>query len=165
MRTIVDLADNKNRVGALLILLFALAYLRQALNIPMDAAGADEVFNAKTLPVGLAVAAIVMSIAQLVLPAAANDGQRISLTVRGFQWRPTLLLILLTVVYTLVFAILGFLIASVLFLLAGFFVLGERRVLRGLAVSSGLVGFLWMMLTQVFGLYLDSGALLRLLTD
>ena len=53
----------------------------------------------------------------------------------------------------------GFVIASVLFLQAAFFVLGERRFLISVSVSVGLVFFLWIFLTRVFGLYLDTGAL------
>ena len=62
-------------------------------------------------------------------------------------------------VYAAVFSYLGFVVSSVLFLQAAFVVLDERRLLISASVSLGLVLFLWIFLTRVFGLYLDKGAL------
>ncbi len=70
-----------------------------------------------------------------------------------------LVLILLMGIYAAVFSYLGFVVASVLFLQAAFYVLGERRFLVSVSISVGLVLFLWVFLTRVFGLYLDNGAL------
>lgn len=153
------LIDSKQRIGALLILAFSVAYLRLAVNIPLDAAGTDEVFSARTLPIGISVVAIVLSLLQLALPAAAAD--RASEAVRGLQWRQAILLVLLMGTYAYAFDLLGFLLASIVFLEAGFLILGERRIVRSLLVSVGLVVFMWALLTQVFGLYLDDGAIFR----
>jgi putative tricarboxylic transport membrane protein len=68
-------------------------------------------------------------------------------------------------VYAAVFSYLGFVVASVLFMQAAFFVLGERSLLISVSVSVGLVAFLWIFLTQVFGLYLDKGALFSALVE
>lgn len=153
--------DDKNRIGALLLLIFALAYLRQALTIPLDPAAESVAFTARSLPIGLAGATILLSLVQLLWPRVEGDGLRLSVAVQGFRWRPTLLLTLLMAAYALTFEFLGFLAASALFLLGGFLVLGERRILLSIAVSAGLVVSLWALLTRVFGLYLDGGALYR----
>ena len=156
------LIDNKQRVGALLLLAFSVAYLRQAMSIPVDPTGSHEVFSARTLPIGLAAATILLSLLQLVLPVAGDE--KIRAAVRGLSWRPAVLLILLMAAYALLFDVLGFVLASVLFLQGGSMILGERRWLRSVAVSVGLVVFMWVVLSVVFGLYLDNGAIFRALT-
>lgn len=157
----MQLLDNKDRVGSLLVLAFALFYLRYALVLPLDPTAGDDSFTARTMPVGLAIAAILLAIVQLFLSIRKGDGNRISVAVQGFNWKTTLLLVLLMGVYSVVFDFLGFIISSFLFLQLGFLILGERRILLSTAVATFLVLFLWAMLTQVFGLYLDSGNLYR----
>jgi putative tricarboxylic transport membrane protein len=72
-----------------------------------------------------------------------------------------LALILLMAVYVTTFNYLGFVLASALFLQIAFMLLGERRLLLSVCVSLGLILLLWFILTQIFGLYLDSGTLYR----
>jgi len=161
--------DNKDRIGALLILAFSLVYLRYAVVLPTDPLADGEGFTARTLPIGLSITAIVFSLLQLFFSVqhragTAQSESRISHAVRGFNWRPTVLLILLMGAYSLAFSFLGFRIASFLFLYAGFLILGERRHVLSVAVAGGLVTFLWFMLVKVFGLYLDSGRLLEMFT-
>lgn len=153
--------NNKDRAGSLLLLAFSLAYLRFALVLPLDPTAGVESFSARTLPVGLAIATILFSILQLFLSARAPGEASISAAVRGFNWRPTLLLILTMGVYSLVFDLLGFIVSSYLFLQTGFLILGERRLLLSAAIAALLVFFLWFTLTQVFGLFLDAGDLYR----
>lgn len=153
--------DNKDRIGALLLLAFSLAYLGQARVLPLDPTATDESFTARTLPIGLAVAAILFASIQLALSLRTGSEARISAAVRGFRWAPTLSLIAAMAVYALVFELLGFLLSSILFLKAGFIILGERRWLVALPVAVGLVLFLWLLLTQAFGVYLDPGDLYR----
>lgn len=157
----MQLLNNKDRVGSLLLLVFSLVYLRYALELPLDPTADDESFSARTLPVGLSVAAIVFALVDFVLGARRDGDTRISEAVKGFNWVPALLLVLLMVVYSLVFDSVGFILASYLFLQLGFLILGERRYLLSAIVAAGLVLFLWLLLTQVFGLYLDSGDLYR----
>ena len=159
----MGILDNKDRVGGLLLLAFSVAYLRYAWVLPLDPTATDESFTARTLPIGLAVTAILFSLVQLSLSAHAKTDARISDAVRGFNWKPMLSLVAVMAVYSAVFDTLGFALSSFLFLQFGFLILGERRFLLSGAVAAGLVTFLWVMLTQVFGLYLDSGELYRML--
>jgi putative tricarboxylic transport membrane protein len=155
--------DNKETIGGLLILAFSLVYLRYALVLPLDPLAGGETFTSRTMPIGLSIAAITLSIVQIFISVQARDGERVSDGVRGFNWLPTLLLILLMAAYSLLFDFLGFIVASYLFLHIGFLILGERRVLRSVIVAGGLVAFLWFMLVRTFGLYLDSGDVFRAL--
>lgn len=158
------LLDNKDRAGSLLVLAFSTAYLRYALVLPLDPTASVESFTPRTLPVGLAIGAILFAFIQLFLSVRQGEENSVTASLRGFNWPPAMLLILAMVVYAAVFDVLGFLLASFLFLLSGFLILGERRILLGIAVAATLVLFLWATLTQLFGLYLDPGDLLRYVT-
>lgn len=155
--------DNKDRIGSLLVLAFSIAYLRYALVLPLDLTAGVESFTPRTLPIGLSVSAILFSLVQLSMSVGQGGGNRVSEAVRGFNWKPILLLILVMGIYALAFDVLGFLLASFLFLLSGFLILGERRLLLSATVAASLVLLLWAILTQLFGLYLDAGDLYRLI--
>ena len=150
---------NKDRIGVFLVLMFSVFYLRSAFLIPVDAFDAELGFTSKTLPIGLAACAIFVSTLLLFMPGSDRDSGRIVDVIRHYRWKPMLALILLMGIYAATFDYLGFVVASVLFLQAAFIVLGERRILTSVSISVGLVLFLWVLLTQVFGLYLDNGAL------
>ena len=151
--------QNKDRLGAFLLLISSLFYLRSAFQIPVDPFDAELGFTSKTLPIGLAVCAILVSTLLLLVPVSNQDSANVADTIRHYRWKPMLTLILLMGAYAAAFNYLGFLVAGVLFLQAAFIVLGERRFLVSLSISVGLVSFLWIFLTRVFGLYLDKGAL------
>lgn len=154
--------DNKDRLGSLFILAFSIVYLRYALVLPTDPLAGEATFTARTLPVGLAIAAIGFCLLQLTLSINGAANGRVSDAVRGYRWRPPVLLVAAMTAYALLFDLLGFVIASFLFLGAGFLILGERRLMLAGAVAGGLVLCLWMLLTLVFGIHLDGGAIVRL---
>ena len=158
------LLDNKDRVGSLLILLFSSVYLRLALVLPLDPTASVESFTPRTLPIGLAGCAILFAFIQLLLSARQGTENRVSAALCGLNWRPAALLVLAMALYAALFDALGFPLASFLFLVSGFVILGERRALMIVAVGAVLVLFLWATLTQLFGLYLDPGDLFRLIT-
>jgi putative tricarboxylic transport membrane protein len=153
--------DNKDRVGAFLILAFSLFYLRSSLSIPVDSFDAEIGFTSKTLPIFLGSCALVISLLLLFISFFQSEGQSISKGARDYDWKPVLALILLMAAYVMLFSYLGFVLASALFLQSAFALLGERRLLVGISVSLGLVLALWLLLTHVFGLYLDGGTLYR----
>lgn len=155
----INFFDNKERVGAFLLLVFSLFYLRSSLHIAVDSFDLQIGFTSKTLPVFLATCGILVSTSLLVLSCLRSQKESILDIVRHFDWKPTLGLILLMAIYVSVFSYLGFVVASVLFLLTAFFLLGERRLLVSLSIALAVVLFLWLILTQIFGLYLDSGSL------
>ena len=153
--------DNKDRVGASLILAFSLFYLRSSLSIPVDSFDAEIGFTSKTLPILLGSCAFAISLLLFFISYLQPEGESISEGARDYKVKPVLGLILLMAAYVALFSYLGFVLASALFLQSAFFLLGERRLLVSVSVSLGLVLFLWLLLTQVFGLYLDGGTLYR----
>jgi len=138
--------------------MFSLAYLRLALQLPTG--GDDEVFTPRTLPLVLAIATIICSLIQIALPATKSESFGEDL--KNYNWYSVSSLILLMTLYVLLFSFLGFALAGILFLMCGFYLLGERRLLTSLLVASGLVLGMWFALTQVFDIYLDSGELYRI---
>ena len=157
----MNVFDNRDRLGNLLLLTFSIVYLRYIFDIPLDSSTQDEVFTARTLPLGLAVLAIICSFFQLLSPP--KDQPKVSALFANLQWKSMFQLTILMLAYSLFFSFLGFAIATFLFLTIGFAILGERRLWLGLSVAGGLVLFLWVVLTQLLDLYLDNGTLLRLL--
>jgi len=156
----MNVLNNRDRVGALLLLAFSLFYLTQAAQVPLDPTARDEIFTPRTLPTGLAIATIFFCVLQIALSRKSSS---ISSAIAGFRWKPALLLTALMFAYSFLFSFLGFLIATILFLFGGFFVLGERNIWLSMSVSAGLSVFMWFVLTQLFDLYLDSGNLFRVI--
>ena len=153
--------DNKERLGALILLAFSLVYLLSSIDIPVDPFDLEVGFTSRTLPIFLSVSAIFVSILLVFFSVFDSEAEPVSDEFSHVGWKPMLALILLMTVYVTTFNYLGFVLASALFLQIAFLLLGERRLLLSACISLGLILFLWLILTQVFGLYLDSGVLYR----
>jgi putative tricarboxylic transport membrane protein len=131
------------------------------MDIPLDPFDLEVGFTSRSLPVFLSVSAIFISILLVFFSVYDSEAKPVSDELSHSGWRPMLALILLMAVYVTTFNYLGFVLASALFLQIAFMLLGERRLLLSVCVSLGLILFLWFILSQVFGLYLDSGTLYR----
>jgi putative tricarboxylic transport membrane protein len=151
---------SKDKVGALFFLVLSIAYGVLAFDIPLTFVGMDEVFTARTLPIALAIAGGVISFLILILPSAnASDSANITGVFRGFNWNQVGLLALLMVFYGLTIRWIGFVLSTILFLIGGFRVLGERRIRVLLLASIPLVIAFWLLMTKILGVYLDPGSL------
>lgn len=148
----------REKVGALLILLFSVAYGLLARTIPLSFLSQDEMFTARTMPYGLAIVGIVLSLAIIVLPTVDPSGKK-SLTeeTRGMDWSTAILLVVLMLVFGLIMKWLGFILSSVLFLLGGFRILGEKRIKRMIFSAILLVGVLWFIMSALLGVYIAPG--------
>ena len=153
--------DNKDRLGAFILLVFSLIYLRSSMDIPLDPFDLEVGFTSRSLPIFLSVSAIFISILLVFFSVFDSEAKPVSDELSHIGWKPMLALILLMAVYVTTFNYLGFVLASALFLQIAFMLLGERRLLLSVCVSLGLILLLWFILTQIFGLYLDSGMLYR----
>ncbi|MBN1957818.1 MAG: tripartite tricarboxylate transporter TctB family protein [Desulfuromonadales bacterium] len=148
----------REKIGALLLLLFSLAYGLLATRIPLSFIAQDETFTARTMPYGLAAAGLIISLLILVLPTGDPDGKKTLKEVTlGMDWRKAIFLVGAMVAYGLIMKWLGFLIASVLFLIAGFYILGERRIKGMLLASIPLVIVLWYIMSKLLGVYIAPG--------
>ncbi len=168
----LTLIDNKTRAGNLLLLVFAIGYLKAGFDVPIDTTFGDETVNSRTLPIFLALATIACALLQLILPLLGlkpealdteNSNERFLVNLKTANWRQVLNLLLLMFVYALSFEYLGFFLGGVCFLFCGFLLLGEKQYRVAALLSIGLVGSMWLALTQLFGLFLDSGELIRVI--
>ena len=158
----MNLLNNKDKLGSILILVFALAYLVSAFDIPIEESFANEIFSARTLPIFLAIITIAVCLFQIAMADRGSPDETIADAVAGFRWRPCLLLTGLMLLYGLTFEFFGFFAGTFLFLFAGFSILKEKRFLLSAAVSAGVATFMWAVLTQLFDIFLDPGDLYRL---
>ncbi len=157
---------TKDKVGALFFLVLSIAYGVLAFDIPLTFVGMDEVFTARTLPFALAVAGAVVAFFILVLPSAKTGGNAaIGAAFHGLNWKQVALLAGLMVFYGLTIRGIGFVLSTSLFLIGGFRVLGERRILVLLLASVPVVIMFWLLMTRVLGVYLDPGSLYFFLGD
>ncbi len=154
----------REKVGALVILLFSVAYGLLARSIPLSFLAQQEEFTARTMPYGLAVIGIILSFFILVLPTVDPEGKKsLSETTKGMDWSTAILLVVLMLVFGLVMKWLGFILSSILFLLAGFWILGERRIKLMLFSALLLVVILWVIMSLLLGVYLAPGEIFYML--
>ncbi len=141
---------NRDRIGALLLLAFCIGYGALTFKIPLLAFQEQAAFTARTVPKALAVLGVALSLVLLVKPGADAGGG-----VAGFRWGPAALLCLLMIGYGLTVRPWGMIPATSLFLIAGFVVLGERRVWLVLAASIPVSAFFWALMTQVLSVHVE----------
>lgn len=151
--------NDRNKVGTLIILVFSLFYLRNAFDIPLQDFDIELGFTSRTLPLGLSFCAILLSTIMLFSPSKEDNNEDLLTTIRQFQWQRALILTVLMSFYAACFDYLGFILASALFIFFASLVLGERRLILSGVVSFGIILSIWLLLTQVFSLYLSAGDL------
>ena len=104
---------TKERFGGLLFLLLSLAYGYHATQIPGYPGDEYEPFTASTLPYALAGAGVLLSLLLICSPGGEPLGKE------SGNWRLVFALLGLMLVYGLALGWLGFLVATILFLIGG----------------------------------------------
>lgn len=145
----------RDRVGAMLFLLFCLCYGYQTSNIPLFPGDEYEPFTARTLPTILTYIGI--GLALLLLVTGQPDKK--SSAVLTFNWKLLIAFLLLMALYGLGLTYIGFVFATSLFLLSGFYLLGERRKSVLFGASFPFVIAFYLLLTQGLDIYLEPGLL------
>lgn len=154
----------REKVGALLLLLFSMAYGLLAMRIPLTFMAQQEFFTSRTMPYALALIGVILSLMILVLPTVDKAGKRsLKDETAGMDWRKAILLVVAMVIYGLVMKWLGFIIASVLFLMAGFYILGERGFKKMALAAIPLVIVLWFIMSSLLGVYIAPGEIFYIL--
>jgi len=116
---------NKEKIGALFILAFSIAYGIYAFKIPLIFLSQGEALNARTLPFALSIAGIVISLLIIILPSFDKDKvTTVREALSGLDWRRTAWLTGLMLVYSLSMPWVGFVIASIFFMACGDVFLG-----------------------------------------
>ena len=118
-----------------------------------------------TLPLGLAVAGIVCSVALLLMPERKDyisseksktigSDQKYLESPENYEWSKGIGLLILAVIYALSLRQVGFLIATSLFLSIGGFLLGERKVWILLSVSCLASFLVWYLVNEVLSIFM-----------
>ena len=129
-----------------------------ATKIPLSFLSQQEVFTARTMPYGLAVAGIILSLAIIVLPTVDPEGKKsLAEETRGMDWATAILLVVLMLLFGLVMKWLGFILSSIIFLLGGFWIMGERRIIFMILSAVPLVIILWCIMSLLLGVYIAPG--------
>ena len=144
---------SKERIGALFFLVVSITYGYFATEIKLYPGDELDPMTAQTLPYVLAGMGIVLSLILIV----SGDHKAIESTGAQLNWTPVILLMLLTLFYGLSLDWLGFLISTTVFLIAGFRILGEKRIKVLLLVAVPFVFIFWFGLTQLLDIYLAPG--------
>lgn len=148
----------REKVGALLILLFSMAYGLLSFQIPLSFLAQQEFFTSRTMPYAVAVLGIILSLLILVMPTGSPEGKKTLREETGhMDWIRALVLVAAMVAYGLVMQWLGFILASIAFLMVGFYILGERRFWRMALTAVPLVTFLWFLMSNLLGAYIAPG--------
>ncbi|MFT6916724.1 MAG: putative tricarboxylic transport membrane protein [Motiliproteus sp.] len=151
---------TKDHIGGLVFLCLSVAYGYYGVQIPMLPGDEFQPFNAQTVPGALAVMGSVLSIA-LLLTTRQDPEQRLRLT--GYDFALVGRLLLLVVVFGIALEWLGFLLSTILFLIGGYWLLGERRIKILLIASVPFAVFIWFSLSQLLDIYLAPGRLIFML--
>lgn len=150
---------NRDVFAALGFLAFSIAYGWQATGIEMFPGQEYEPFTPQTFPLALSVIGAILALAQTA-KALREPPTQIESWAR-YDWPRVALLLVTMVVYGASFTWLGFIVATILFLTAGYLILGERRILViGAASVLVTLGF-WAIMTKLLGIYLAPGELFR----
>ena len=155
---------KKDKVGALILLAFSIAYGLLAYSIPLTFIAQKESFNARTMPYALGIIGTILSFLILVVPSG-ESGEKASLkeAFRGLDWPRVGLLVGMMIFYGLTLRFLGFVISSIIFLMGGFWILGERRIWMVLVGSIPLVLFIWFLMSRILGMFIAPGEIFYLM--
>ena len=158
------IAMAREKVGALIMLLFSIAYGLQATRITLSFMAQKDVFTSRTMPYALSIAGAILALLILILPTTDPEGKRtLKEETSGMEWRKAIFLVILMLAYGLVMVWLGFIISSILFLIIGFYILGERRIKAMLLAAIPLVILLWFALSTLLGVYIAPGEIFYML--
>ena len=143
-----------DRVVALCILAFSVAYGVLAWQYPLLPFEKYTPFKPNTMPLGLAAIAIVLSVATLVWPGGESGVSDDASGWRHFNWRAAAGIVLLMLVYATTIYPLGYIVSTSLFLVGAAIMLGERRFYTLTAVALITAFLTWYLVQGVLGIFL-----------
>ena len=142
---------NKDRIGGLIILFASLVYASQISLIP-EIDTLNTVFTGRSMPMFLAAGGLFLGSILLCRRSTETNAS-------GWEkldWLRFLSLAVLMVLYGVALPLSGFLPATIIFLIATMFTLGERRPTLLLSVPAILAIGFWLLISQAMGIYLPA---------
>lgn len=109
-----------------------------------------------TFPKLVSVCAIFVGLGLLVssLKQKPEESQQLINELKGYEWAPVLIFIVMMVVYALLLRPAGFIATSIAFLAIGGIILGEKRYVTLLVISSLFTVGIWYLVQEVLGIFL-----------
>ncbi|WP_339386373.1 tripartite tricarboxylate transporter TctB family protein [Vibrio caribbeanicus] len=148
---------NRDHIGGFIFLVLSVTYGYYAGRIPMLPGDEFEPFHAQTLPIVLSYLGGILGIAML---ATAKGSVRKSFDVVGLDFLLVAKLLANIVLFALALEWIGFTLATILFLMIGYWLLGEREIKTLILASVPFAVGIWVVLVKLLDIYLAPGRLL-----
>lgn len=143
---------------AIFFLLFSIVYGYAAWNYKLLPFERNMVFLPNTLPIGLAAIGILLSLILIFKPGSSEedeDSGAVSLSeFRQYKIGQATALVAAMIVYALALRPIGFIAATSLFLCAGGFILGERKLHIMIPVALTGTLLIWYLVQELLGVFL-----------
>ena len=143
------------RLAPLGLVVFGLAYLWQALSIPLDPWSAAEAVNARTLPTVYAIVLLLLAGALLARPGAVNAPATGATSAR--RWLTLAAHCAAIVGFGLLIPLFGLWVGIAALLGACLVIAGERRILVLAIAPLAIAGAAWFLLRVVLDIYVAPG--------
>jgi len=138
------------KIISLLFFIFSAFYLYTAYQIRVFSFDENAAFNAKTFPIYLGYFGMFIAALKIVLPEKASE----EVDQKFLNYKKTLVLVLIMVIYGLTIRSVGFFLSTSLFLLSSYYFLGERRWLRMFMLSFPFVAIFMFLIHGLLDIYL-----------
>ena len=135
---------------SLLFLVLSVFYLYTAYNIQVFAFDENAPFNARTFPIYLGWAGIILSSLKIILPEKVNT----EVNHKHLDYKSIIYLIIISLIYAAVILKIGYFISTSLFLFASYYFLGERRWGLMFILSFPFVAAFMYLLHGLLNIYL-----------
>jgi len=135
---------------SLLFLVLSVFYLYTAYNIQVFAFDENAPFNARTFPIYLGWAGIILSSLKIILP----EKVAIEVNHKHLDYKSITYLIVISLIYAAVILKIGYFISTSLFLFASYYFLGERRWGLMFILSFPFVAAFMYLLHGLLNIYL-----------
>ena len=138
------------KIISLLFFIFSAFYLYTAYQIRVFSFDEDAAFNAKTFPIYLGYFGMFIAGLKIALPEKTSE----EVDQQFLNYKKTLVLVLIMVIYGLTIRPVGFFLSTSLFLLSSYYFLGERRWLRMFMLSFPFVAIFMFLIHGLLDIYL-----------
>jgi len=138
------------KIISLLFFIFSAFYLYTAYQIRVFSFDENAAFNAKTFPIYLGYFGMFIACLKIALPEKTSE----EVDQQFLNYKKTLVLILIMVIYGLTIRSVGFFLSTSLFLISSYYFLGERRWLRMFMLSFPFVAIFMFLIHGLLDIYL-----------
>ena len=138
------------KIISLLFFIFSAFYLYTAYQIRVFSFDENAAFNAKTFPIYLGYFGMFIAGLKIALPEKTSE----EVDQQFLNYKKTLVLILIMVIYGLTIRSVGFFLSTSLFLISSYYFLGERRWLRMFMLSFPFVAIFMFLVHGLLDIYL-----------